>query len=51
MTVLVILHHTLIAYGAPGGWYFNGATGNKPAAIIMTLVVVTNQSFFWASSF
>lgn len=46
MTVLVILHHTLISYGAPGGWYFTDATTNKPALMIMTLVVATNQSFF-----
>ena len=23
MTVLVILHHTAITYGAPGGWFYN----------------------------
>lgn len=46
MTVLVILHHTLIAYGAPGGWYFTDATTSKPAIMVMTLLVATNQSFF-----
>jgi hypothetical protein len=46
MTVLVVMHHTLIAYGAPGGWYFADATQNKPALIVMTLLVATNQSFF-----
>ena len=46
MTVLVILHHTLIAYGAPGGWYFTDATSSQPAIIVMTLLVATNQSFF-----
>jgi acyltransferase-like protein len=46
MTMLVILHHTLISFGAPGGWYFTDATSNKPALIVMTLLVATNQSFF-----
>ena len=46
MTVLVILHHTLIAYGAPGGWYFRDPTTKEPALIIMTVLVATNQSFF-----
>ncbi len=46
MTILVILHHTLISFGAPGSWYFVDATTSEPALIIMTLVVATNQSFF-----
>ncbi|CAN5179846.1 acyltransferase [soil metagenome] len=46
MTVLVILHHTVITYGGPGGWYFTDPTTNKPALIIMTLFVATNQAFF-----
>ncbi len=46
MTVLVILHHTLISYGAPGGWYFTDATTNKWALMIMSMLVATNQSFF-----
>ncbi len=46
MTMLVIMHHTLISFGAPGGWYFTDATTSKPALIIMTLLVATNQSFF-----
>lgn len=46
MTVLVIMHHTIIAYGGPGGWYFTDPTQVKPALIVMTLFVATNQSFF-----
>ncbi len=46
MTVLVILHHTLISYGAPGGWYFRDVTDDKPALLIMTMLVAANQSFF-----
>lgn len=46
MTALVILHHTLIAYGAPGSWYFRDATSYTPALLTMTVMVATNQSFF-----
>jgi peptidoglycan/LPS O-acetylase OafA/YrhL len=46
LTVLVILHHTFITYGAPGGWYYNEKTTNMGALIPMTMVVSLNQSFF-----
>lgn len=46
LTVLVILHHTCITYGAPGGWYFYDKTSNETATIFMTLFVAVNQSFF-----
>ncbi|AYL94086.1 acyltransferase family protein [Mucilaginibacter celer] len=46
LTVLVILHHTFITYGAPGGWYFTDKTTHTAALIPMTLFVATNQSFF-----
>lgn len=46
LTVLVILHHVCITYGAPGGWYYKQPT-TQPAAIFgLTLFVATNQSFF-----
>src|SRR5436190_23977781 len=46
LTVLVILHHTCITYGAPGGWYFYDKTSNETVLIAMTWFVATNQSFF-----
>ena len=46
LTVLVILHHTFITYGAPGGWYYKQPTTNELALIPMTLFVATNQAFF-----
>lgn len=46
LTVLVILHHTFITYGAPGGWYYFQKTTNEIAKIPMTLFVAVNQSFF-----
>jgi len=46
MTILVILHHTFITYGAPGGWYFYQKTTNEIVKIPMTMFVAVNQSFF-----
>ncbi len=46
LTVLVILHHTFITYGAPGGWYYFQKTTNEIVKIPMTLFVAVNQSFF-----
>ncbi len=46
LTVLVILHHVSITYGAPGGWYFRQPTSQEWAKIILTLFVATNQAFF-----
>ncbi|MBS1522468.1 MAG: acyltransferase [Bacteroidetes bacterium] len=46
MIVLVILHHTFITYGAPGGWYYAQKTTQQAALIPMTLFVAVNQSFF-----
>ena len=46
LMILVILHHSFITYGAPGGWYYVEATKKLGALIPMTLFVATNQSFF-----
>src|SRR5476651_672498 len=46
LTVLVILHHTFITYGASGGWYFTQKTSLMVALIPMTVFVSVNQSFF-----
>ena len=46
LTILVILHHTCITYGAPGGWYFYDKSTNETALIYMTFFVAVNQSFF-----
>jgi len=47
MTVFVILHHTAITYGAPGGWFW---TELKPSgstsSLLLTLFVSTNQAYF-----
>ncbi|WDF56066.1 acyltransferase family protein [Mucilaginibacter sp. KACC 22063] len=46
LTILVILHHAYITYGAPGGWYYKEPTTNIAALIPLTLFVSINQSFF-----
>ncbi|HVW95624.1 MAG TPA: acyltransferase family protein [Mucilaginibacter sp.] len=46
LTVLVILHHTFITYGAPGGWYYTQKTTRAGALIPMTMFVAINQAFF-----
>jgi surface polysaccharide O-acyltransferase-like enzyme len=46
LTILVVLHHAFITYGAPGGWYFTDKTTHTGALIPMTIFVSVNQSFF-----
>lgn len=46
LTVLVVLHHTFITYGASGGWYYTQKTTHLGALVPMTMFVSINQSFF-----
>ena len=46
LTILVILHHTAITYGAPGGWYYTEENTSYVTGILFTLFVATNQAFF-----
>lgn len=47
MTVLVLLHHTAITYGAAGGWFYNERYPSAaPSSILLTLFVATNQAYF-----
>jgi surface polysaccharide O-acyltransferase-like enzyme len=46
LTALVVLHHSFITYGAPGGWYYMEKTTHIGALIPMTFFVSVNQSFF-----
>lgn len=52
LMMLVIFHHTLIAFGLSGGWYFRSATPLSTEAI-MSLMIVTsvNQAFFMSLFF
>ncbi|PKB18819.1 acyltransferase [Flavobacterium sp. 5] len=46
LTILVILHHTVITYGGSGGWYWTQKTTCFGALVPMTMFVSINQSFF-----
>lgn len=47
MTVFVLLHHTAITYGAPGGWYYNELRpSSRLSSFLLTLFVATNQAYF-----
>jgi len=46
LTILVILHHAFITYGASGGWYYQQKTSNHSALILMAIFVSVNQAFF-----
>ncbi len=47
MTVFVILHHTAITYGAPGGWFWTELKpSGTPTGLLLTLFVSTNQAYF-----
>lgn len=48
LTVLVLLHHTAIAYGAGGSWIFIDVDTSEltVSAIILTIFTAINQSFF-----
>ena len=47
MTAFVLLHHTAITYGAPGGWFWNELhPSGSPSTLLLTLFVATNQAYF-----
>jgi fucose 4-O-acetylase-like acetyltransferase len=47
MTALVILHHTAITYGAPGGWFWTELKPNSsPSSLLLTMFVSVNQAYF-----
>jgi len=47
MTVLVILHHTAITYGAIGGWFWHEVQPSRtPSSISLILFCTTNQAYF-----
>lgn len=46
LTLLVVLHHTFIAYNSSDGWYYTQPTSLIGARIPMMMFVSINQSFF-----
>jgi surface polysaccharide O-acyltransferase-like enzyme len=46
LTVLVIMHHACVTYGASGGWYYSEKSKLIAAVLPMTIFVSVNQAFF-----
>ena len=48
LTILVIMHHTMIAYGASGDWYFKDPVASRDITtiIILSLIAGLDQAFF-----
>jgi peptidoglycan/LPS O-acetylase OafA/YrhL len=47
MTVLVILHHTAITYGAVGGWFWRERQPDgSPSSLALILFCTVNQAYF-----
>jgi peptidoglycan/LPS O-acetylase OafA/YrhL len=46
LTALVILHHTAIMFGAPGGWYLHYPTAQEGEKVLFAIFVAVNQAFF-----
>lgn len=46
-TLLVVLHHTAITYGAIGGWYYKEALPDgSPSSTLLVLFCTLNQAWF-----
>ena len=47
LTVLVIVHHAAITYGASGGWFYREVQdAGAPASLLLTVLTAVNQAFF-----
>ena len=49
LTVIVVLHHLAITYGAPGGWYYREFEFNQLDTITLAVLVLfsaANQAYF-----
>jgi membrane-bound acyltransferase YfiQ involved in biofilm formation len=46
LTILVVLHHAAITYGAPGDWYYQQKTTLLGVRFPMAVLTATDQSFF-----
>lgn len=51
LTILVILHHTAIAYGASGDWVITDPAVDELSPIILTFFTAVNQSYFMSAFF
>jgi hypothetical protein len=55
LTILVVLHHTAITYGADGSWYYYATISEGLAdsftSVLLTIVAAINASFFMGAFF
>ena len=51
LTILVILHHTAIAYGGSGDWAVRDPPVDEITPILLTFLVAVNQSYFMSAFF
>ncbi|MEE8568468.1 MAG: acyltransferase family protein [Anaerolineales bacterium] len=51
LTILVILHHTAIAYGGAGDWAIVDPSVDDISPIILTFFTAVNQSYFMSAFF
>ncbi|TNF54237.1 MAG: acyltransferase, partial [Burkholderiales bacterium] len=52
LTVLVVVHHAAITYGAAGDWFYRErAVDGSPASLLLTFVCAVNQAFFMGMFF
>jgi len=51
LTILVILHHTAIAYGAVGDWPIVDPAVDDISPIFLTFFTAVNQSYFMSAFF
>ncbi len=46
LTILVIMHHTMITYGAEGSWYFLDPQTDELSSLLLTIIATLDQGFF-----
>jgi fucose 4-O-acetylase-like acetyltransferase len=45
LTILIVLHHLAITYGAPGGWYYQEGLPGFPSLLLYAMFTSINQAF------
>ncbi len=51
LTMLVIVHHLALTYGALGPWYYQEPSNDLPTTVVLTVLMLMNQAFFMGCFF
>jgi len=51
LTILVIMHHSALAYGGTGGWSIHDVVTDEISPILLTIFNALNQSYFMTAFF